>query len=581
MEKNSYIKVFFKSLGLIFKTNPRKTLCLFLLLTLQVLIPIVEANSIASFIDNIKNIDSLSRAITLMLPFILAVLVDFVVGPTMMIVQGELTDALVKTVNMKLFNKVGEINNLKTLESATFYDRLNMLQIEISYQPINLIVFSFSIIRIVSTIFFMFVQLFSYSWLIPLLFLVGIFPQSYLVYKLQVVAFENTVSRSPYVKELDYYRSIIIGRDFSKERVVFKYAKKFKEYYRNIIDRINKESQVDRRKKGVMSIYVSFFGVFIIAFAIVYFLNKVIAGLFTIGTFSLFLNYLIFTAKNSVEFMQEGSLLLQTEQFMKTYFEFLDTDFNIKSGEEKIDAINLIEFKNVSFKYPSREDYALKNVSFKFNSGEKLGIVGVNGSGKSTVMKLILRLYDVDEGEILLNGLNIKDYSISDLRKRFSVLFQDFNKYEVTLKDNILLGDIKKDSDALLYSSINLSGTDKVIGKLKNGLLSNLGKIHDDGVLLSGGEWQRIGVARAFYRDGDVVLFDEPTSALDPIQEKIFWENILNDINTKSAIFTTHRIQGLKRASRFIVLKNGKLVEEGSFDCLMDKKGEFYELFTV
>lgn len=581
MEKNSYIKVFFKSLGLIFKTSPRKTLCLFLLLTLQVLIPIVEANSIASFIDNIKNIDSLSRAITLMLPFILAVLVDFVVGPTMMIVQGELTDALVKTVNMKLFNKVGEINNLKTLESATFYDRLNMLQMEISYQPINLIVFSFSIIRIVSTIFFMFIQLFSYSWLIPLLFLIGIFPQSYLVYKLQVVAFENTVSRSPYVKELDYYRSIIIGRDFSKERVVFKYAKKFKDYYRDIIDRINKESQVDRRKKGVMSIYVSFFGVFIIAFAIVYFLNKVIAGLFTIGTFSLFLNYLIFTAKNSVEFMQEGSLLLQTEQFMKTYFEFLDTDFNIKSGEEKIEAINSIEFKNVSFKYPSREDYALKNVSFKFNNGEKLGIVGVNGSGKSTVMKLILRLYDVDEGEILLNGLNIKEYSISDLRKRFSVLFQDFNKYEITLKDNILLGDIKKDREDLLYSSINLSGTDKVIGKLKDGLLSNLGKIHDDGVLLSGGEWQRIGVARAFYRDGDVVLFDEPTSALDPIQEKIFWENILNDINTKSAIFTTHRIQGLKRASRFIVLKNGKLVEEGSFDCLMGKKGEFYELFTV
>lgn len=581
MEKNSYIKVFFKSLGLIFKTNPRKTLWLFLLLTLQVLIPIVEANSIASFIDNIKNIDSLSRAITLMLPFILAVLVDFVVGPIMMIVQGELTDGLVKTVNMKLFNKVGEINNLKTLESATFYDRLNMLQMEISYQPINLIVFSFSIIRIVATIFFMFVQLFSYSWLIPLLFLIGIFPQSYLVYKLQVVAFENTVDRSPFVKELDYYRSIIIGRDFSKERVVFKYVDKFKEYYRDIIDRINKESQVDRRKKGMMSIYVSLLGVFIIAFAIVYFLNKVITGLFTIGTFSLFLNYLIFTAKNSVEFMQEGSLLLQTEQFMKIYFEFLDTDFNVKSGVKKLETINSIEFRNVSFKYPSREDYALKNVSFKFNSGEKLGIVGVNGSGKSTVMKLILRLYDVDEGEILLNGLNIKEYSISDLRKRFSVLFQDFNKYEVSLKDNILLGDIKKDSENLLYSSINLSGTDKVISKLKNVLLSKLGKIHDDGVLLSGGEWQRIGVARAFYRDGDVVLFDEPTSALDPIQEKIFWENILNDINTKSAIFTTHRIQGLKRASRFIVLKNGKLVEEGSFDCLMDKRGEFYELFTV
>lgn len=581
MEKNSYIKVVFKSLGLIFKTDPRKTSCLFLLLTLQVLIPIVEANSIASFIDNIKNLDSLYSAITLILPFILAVLVDFIVGPTMMIVQGELTDGLVKTVNMKLFNKLGEINNLKILESATFYDRLNMLQMEISYQPINLIVFSFSIIRIVATIFFMFAQLFSYSWIIPLLFLIGIFPQSYLVYKLQEVAFENTVDRSPFVKELDYYRSIIIGRDFSKERVVFKYVDKFKEYYRNIIDKINKESQVDRRKKGMMSIYVSLLGVFIIAFAIIYFLNKVIVGIFTIGTFSLFLNYLIFTAKNSVEFMQEGSLLLQTEQFMKIYFEFLDTDFNVKSGVEKLEIIDSIEFKNVSFKYPSREDYALKNVSFKFNSGEKLGIVGVNGSGKSTVMKLILRLYDVDEGEVLINGLNIKEYSISDLRKRFSVLFQDFNKYEVSLKDNILLGDIKKESDDILYSSINLSGTDKVISKLKNGLLSKLGKIHDDAVLLSGGEWQRIGVARAFYRDGNVVLFDEPTSALDPIQEKIFWENILNDLNTKSAIFTTHRIQGLKRASRFIVLKNGKLVEEGSFDKLMDKRGEFYELFTV
>lgn len=580
-EKPSYLKIFFRSLGLIFKSAPTKVTFLMIILALQIFIPVVQATAIAKFIDSVKTLSDVKSAILIMLPFIIAVLIDFLVGPLMMIVQGECTDSLVKKVNMDLFNKVSEVDNLNTLDNPEFYDRLNMLQMEIAFRPINLIVFSFSIIRIFVTIVVMFAQLSAYSIWIPLAFLVGIFPQSYIVYRLQVAAYENTVTRSPFVKQLNYYRDILLGRDFSKERVVFKYGDKFKEDYDEIIDRINGESAKDRRKKGLAGVLVSIFGVVVLSITIVLFVKNVVAGIYTIGALSLFLNYLLYTARSSIRFIEEGSMLLETELFMNTYFEFLDFDFNMASGDSNCNDVNKIEFKNVSFKYPGRDDYALENVSFDFNVGDRLGIVGVNGSGKTTIMKLLLRLYDADSGQILINGKDIKEYDIDELRSSFGVLFQDFNKYEITFRENVELSNINKNSKNDLVESIHRSGADSVLKKFGNNMETHLGKIYNDGVEISGGEWQRIATARTLYHGGNVLIFDEPTSALDPIQEKVFWENLLEDSNIRSAIFTTHRIQGLRRATKFIVLDAGKVVEEGSFDELMNANGKFFELFNA
>lgn len=274
-------------------------------------------------------------------------------------------------------------------------------------------------------------------------------------------------------------------------------------------------------------------------------------------------------------------MLLETELFMNTYFEFLDFDFNMASGDSNCSDVNKIEFENVSFKYPGRDDYALDNVSFDFNVGDRLGIVGVNGSGKTTIMKLLLRLYDADSGQILINGKDIKEFDVDELRSSFGVLFQDFNKYEITFRENVELSNINKNSKNDLVDSINRAGADSVLKKFGNNMETHLGKIYNDGVEISGGEWQRIATARTLYHGGNVLIFDEPTSALDPIQEKVFWENLLEDSNIRSAIFTTHRIQGLKRATKFIVLDAGKIVEEGSFDELMNANGKFFELFNA
>ena len=185
---------------------------------------------------------------------------------------------------------------------------------------------------------------------------------------------------------------------------------------------------------------VSIFGVVILSITIVLFVKNVVAGIYTIGALSLFLNYLLYTARSSIRFIEEGSMLLETELFMNTYFEFLDFDFNMASGDSNCNDVNKIEFKNVSFKYPGRDDYALENVSFDFNVGDRLGIVGVNGSGKTTIMKLLLRLYDADSGQILINGKDIKDYDVDELRSSFGVLFQDFNNGRGTPTINIRKG---------------------------------------------------------------------------------------------------------------------------------------------
>lgn len=556
-EKPSYFKTFFRSLGLIFKSTPTKVTFLMIILALQIFIPVVQATAIAKFIDSVKTLSDVKSAILIMLPFIIAVLIDFLVGPLMMIVQGECTDSLVKKVNMDLFNKVSEVDNLNTLDDPEFYDRLNMLQMEIAFRPINLIVFSFSIIRIFVTIVVMFVQLSAYSIWIPLAFLVGIFPQSYIVYKLQVAAYENTVTRSPFVKQLNYYRDILLGRDFSKERVVFKYGDKFKDDYDEIIDRINGESAKDRRKKGLAGVLVSIFGVVILSITIVLFVKNVVAGIYTIGALSLFLNYLLYTARSSIRFIEEGSMLLETELFMNTYFEFLDFDFNMASGNSNCSDVNKIEFKNVSFKYPGRDDYALDNVSFDFNVGDRLGIVGVNGSGKTTFINLLTGLYRPTSGEIFVNG---KTPTLENTSKEAGVVSQDFFLFSFMLGENVASSRDVDTKNAKLALETSGFG-DKYL--LETYLYKD---IDEDGVDVSGGEAQKIALARAIYGDKKLLLFDEPTSKLDPKSEMKVFESFNEVSKGKTAIFVSHRMSACKFADRIILFEKGKISAIGTHE---------------
>ncbi|HEX9413181.1 MAG TPA: ATP-binding cassette domain-containing protein, partial [Ktedonobacterales bacterium] len=244
----------------------------------------------------------------------------------------------------------------------------------------------------------------------------------------------------------------------------------------------------------------------------------------------------------------------------------------------------LIEFRNVSFAYPGRSEggQALRGVSFTIHPGEAIALVGRNGAGKTTIVKLLTRLYDPDEGQILINGRDIKEYDLEALRAQIGVIFQDYVTYFMTASRNIGVGKVEAIDDLTgVQRAAAQSGADDVIERLPSAYETMLGKWFDHGQQLSGGEWQKIALARAFMRDAQLLILDEPTSSLDPQAEYEVFARFRELTSGKSAIFISHRFSTVRLANRIIVLREGRVLEEGTHAELVNRGGLYAELFNL
>lgn len=284
------------------------------------------------------------------------------------------------------------------------------------------------------------------------------------------------------------------------------------------------------------------------------------------------------------------SLLLRTwgnmginTQFLKENFELLDIPNNMYQGsltvEKRSDRNYEVEFRNVSFKYPSMEEYALKNVSMKFKIGERLAVVGQNGSGKTTMIKLLCRLYDPTEGQILLNGIDIRKYNYQEYMSIFSVVFQDFQLLAFPLGENVA-GKVDYDADRV-KTCLTQAGFDERLAAMKNGLDTTLYKdFEKDGVEISGGEAQKIAIARALYKNAPFIVLDEPTAALDPIAEAEIYAKFNTLIQDRTAIYISHRLSSCRFCDQIAVFHEGQIVQFGSHEELVaDTLGKYYELW--
>lgn len=306
-------------------------------------------------------------------------------------------------------------------------------------------------------------------------------------------------------------------------------------------------------------------------------------GDFTMGIASMinFMSASTFVATNIVNFNDGFFYIKQYNSFLKYRSKFTE-ESDISINDIDLSNVN-IEFKNVSFRYPNSTSYVLKNINMKINNNESLGIVGFNGAGKTSFVLLLTRMYDPTEGEILLNGINIKKIKYSDYQKIFSTVFQDYNLMAFSLLNNIAISDNISDIQKTnIDELIKKNGMQERLKKMYRGLDTPITKmLSASGVDLSGGERQKIAIIRALYKDSPILILDEPTSALDPVAETEIYQKFSDMSNQKTTVFISHRIYSTRFCDKIAVFNTGEIVEYGTFSELMDMKGIYYDFFKT
>lgn len=312
-------------------------------------------------------------------------------------------------------------------------------------------------------------------------------------------------------------------------------------------------------------------------------LTNAFGGRIGIGSFTMYVNAAINFSRSTVELGDSLIRLMQTLNYLEPFMEFMslpDEEMVDESIEFEGD-IETIEFRNVSFSYPGSDIEVLKDISFKINQGEKISIVGLNGAGKTTLVKLICRLYQPKSGEILINGHNIFDYEHKSYMEKIAAVFQDYKLFALSLDENITCDEVNINTERTMELIEEVGLQDK-IENLPNGLASLYGKAYDEsGIEMSGGESQKVAIARALYKDASLLILDEPTSALDPLAEADIYENFNKMVGGKTAIYISHRMSSSIFCDKILIIDDGEVIDYDRHRNLLEKKdGLYYKLFN-
>lgn len=347
---------------------------------------------------------------------------------------------------------------------------------------------------------------------------------------------------------------------------------------------LNKQLKIEKRRllsEALLGILSSIFYIFSYALLI----YKVIGGLLTIGLFTFYTSRVDNISRSIKNIFWLIARLYEDSLFISEYRQFVNLKPNMVNGSKLVGTFPnspSIDFKNVWFKYPGTKSWVLKNFSLTINAGEHLAIVGENGAGKTTLIKLLLRSYDIDKGEILINNKNIKDLNRNDWYKYLSPLMQQFATFHYDVKTNVGLSDLNKKVDMnKVIKSTKMSGAHEFVDKYPKKYKQLLKKSFPNGIDPSWGQWQKIALARAFYKDSPILILDEPTSAIDPKAEYEIFQKLFDFAKNKTVIIISHRFSTVRNADRIIVLDGGKIVEEGSHTQLIAKGGMYKEAYDL
>lgn len=563
----------------LFASAPVETTSLFLFVIVQGLVPVVSLYAIRSIIDWISS--STHFPVVFVVLSALMLFVDIALSPILSVLRLRLNEKALFHCNLLLMEKANTIKSLTPFENSKIYDDIQFLKNEASRKPLNFVYILTSLLKEIVSLVSVLMLLGSLGWWIPIGMLISSLPHAVATVWFEKQSWDQLLFRSLDSRKSAWVSSLILNDSVAKEIRLFGLGEFLIDRYRTLMQKMHKTLMQGRLKQSVFFVLLS---AITVAGNIAIFTALLLgakSGTYSLSSFVIAIQALVMTQLQLISAASNLGMIAPCLLFYRKLKHFLASapcPISTQEGSLPCPPFQEIRFNRVSFTYPDGRT-ALSEVDFILKRGEKLALVGENGAGKSTIVKLLLRFYDPTGGSITIDGKDLKTLKLETWRSTISAVFQDFGQYHFTVSENIALGNITASKEQISHA-VRKGGFQPTLERLPQGMNTELGK-EFNGTALSSGEWQRLAMARAFLKDAQFLILDEPTSSLDPQSEQEVFQKFSNQLEGKTALLITHRLGTVKMANRILVLKNGKLIEEGTHTSLIKLQGEYNHLYTL
>jgi ATP-binding cassette, subfamily B, bacterial len=580
------------ALQLVWKSSSKWTIIRICLITLQGLLPLASIYLVKLLVDIVTNglvlanpKQTLEQIIPLLIGIAFTALIVLICNASSELVNTAQTQKVSDYMRSLLHAKSIEID-LAYYENPRYHDTLQRAQQEATYRPNQILTRLAQVGQNSLSLIAMVGLLLTLHWAITAVLLLGSAPSVLVRLRYTRELYQWQREWTPVERQSMYLSWLLTGEQFAKEVRLFGLGELFSQRFDRLRVQLYKAKLklVGRRVLSFLSANV--LSGILVGAIYGFILYQTLQGTLKLGDLVLYHQALQRGQSALKDLMSGLSGLYEDNLFLTNLYEFLDlkpsivTPAHPKAMPQPI--VKGIVFDHVNFQYADTTRQALKDISLTVRPKETIALVGENGSGKTTLIKLLCRLYDPTHGRITLDGIDLKDLDVCDLQQQISVIFQDYAKYHLPAQDNIWLGNVRlSPDDAAVVSAAKRSGAHKVIQNLPHGYDTVLGKLFDGGEELSIGQWQKVALARAFLRNSQVIVLDEPTSAMDPKAEYEVFKRFRELIQDQAAILITHRLSTVKMADRIYVMEQGRIVESGCHDELIDKRGLYANLFET